>query len=420
MATFGYRYPWSTSNTPDHVHAGSAPIRDFQAILDASTRIVELSDSLQQPHHSSIESVRCLIHESFSGRLPSEVLVFFEALGSRPKLQKLFWNFHRRHYAPLPLQALSLCLIQASRLALLEVCGLELNGTNSDFTTLAASIQNHPSLEEIKISNCRVPPEHLDQQQEYPLDALVQSMATIPHLRRIVLQSSTQDSLGKLRPESIALLMTTRAHNLQAMGLLGFSFQEKHLVAISNALCSSSSSSSLKELYLGNIQLGSKGDLALARMLRRQEESSTTHNNTASSLEYLDLQFQPHESPIEIARSLPHNTTLKHFFVHGNLTQVSQQAFAHAIQQNYHLQSLELMNGSPYLTEIRFYLKMNALVGRAELLLEDNDNNNHGSRAKWVDKLVSQRDDLSALFYLLSRNPLLCCVPISSISSTAR
>ena len=116
----------------------------------------------------------------------------------------------------------------------------------------------------------------------------------------------------------------------------------------------------------------------------------------------MDLQFSANASPIEVARAIPHNTSLRHLFVHGNLSAPSQQAFARAIQDNYHLQSLELMNGSVHLTEVRFYLRMNAL-GRAKLL-----SGGSVSKTEWVDKLISERDNASGLFYLLSRHPLLC------------
>jgi hypothetical protein len=276
---------------------------------------------------------------------------------------------------------------------------LELDGTKSDFTTLAASLHNHPSLEEIKISNCRITQDN-NNNNPYALDALVRAVATIQSLRRIIIQSSTQDSLGKLSHESLGILC--QASNLHAIGLLGFTLEEQHLVAVSNGLCRPLSFSSLKELYLGTIQLGTQGDVALARILHSPQQQAN-----AGPLEYLDLQFRDCESPMEIAQALVHNTTLRHFFVHGNLTSTSQQAFACAIQHNYYLKSLELMNGSVHLAAIRFYLRMNSL-GRAQLLLEGTNNNNHN---KWVDKLVSQRDNVSALFYLLSMNPLLCKPP---------
>jgi hypothetical protein len=427
METF--RYPWSESHQHDlfqspyqqgnHPHA--AP-KHFEAILDAGSDIVDLAECLRT--QTSIESVRVHIHDSFSGRLPSEVLVLFEALGTRPQLTKLFLGFHRRHYARLPLQALSLALIQASRLTTLEVRGLQLDGTQSDFTTLAASLQNHPSLEEIKISNCQIPahtsassPDNYSDNDEHsaPLDALVRALTTISSLRRINIQSSTQDSLGKIKHDTLGLLCQA-TNNLHAIGLLGFTFDEQHLISLSNGLCSgsSSSSSSLKELYLGNIRLGTQGDAALARILQRPQQQPQADTNDGpnnhllvptTSLEYLDLQFQDFESPVEIALALVHNTTLRHFFVHGNLTSISQQTFARAIQHNYYLKSLELMNGSVHLAEIRFYLSMNTL-GRAQLLLEGT--NNMSNSHEWVDKLISQRDNVSALFYLLSMNPLLC------------
>ena len=86
---------------------------------------------------------------------------------------------------------------------------------------------------------------------------------------------------------------------------------------------------------------------------------------------------------------------------------------------NYVLESMELMNGwSDHLPAIRFYLRMNAM-GRRELLMEQKDNNhddgnNHAigaSKDKWVEALIAHRNDASALFYLLSVNPLLCTVP---------
>ena len=389
-------------------------LQDFETSLDAATNILELGEALHA--NTSLTSVRAHIHDSFSGKSPSEILVFFEALGSRPKLQKLFFGPLRYpKQARIPIQALSLSLIQASNLQLMELCGLELSGSMSDFTTLGASLQKHPSLQEVKIFNCRLA-SHEDagadldtdaHKDTYALNPLLSALSSIRSLQRIVLNASVKNELGKVNAASLGLLCF--APNLQSIGLLGFSLDETHMAAMIPGLCpneNNSNPSLLKELCLGTVRLGAKGDKAFAQIL----QSNTT-------LEYIDLQLEEGESPVQIAQALAENSningSLRHLFVHGKITPVSQKAFAEAIQFNYVLESLELMNGSIHLPAIRFYLRMNAL-GRRELLEqmdsgnEAHTNTSNDTKAKWMEALISQRKDIAALFYLLSMNPLLC------------
>lgn len=382
MNTYHYHYG---GEDYQRLQRSNAYLKDFEATLDAASNIVELADALYA--NTSIENVRANIHDSFAGtRLPSEVLVFFEALGSRPNLKRIFLGtFRYPQQAHLQVQPLSLSLIQASQLTFLEVCGLELTGTSSDFTTLGASLQNHLSLREVKIYNCRLPDE---QQEETLLDPLLRSLGSIRSLQRIVMNAPVRHALGGLTSEALGVLCSG---HLQAIGLLGFSFDESHVKSFCTAL---TNNSSLKELCLGKVQLGTKGDLAVARLLR----------SNSSALEYLDMQLEANESPLQMAAALVENTRLKHLFVHGSITPISQQAFAEAIPLNYGMESLELMDGSPYMVAIRFYLRMNGIIARAGLTSKARSQ----SQQRWREVLITQRDDLSAIFYLLSRNPLVC------------
>ena len=224
----------------------SISLQNLETSLDAASDLVGLGDALYA--NTSITNVRAHIHDSFSGQPPSEVLVFFEALGSRPKLHKLFFGPLRYpKQARIPIQALSLSLIQASSLILMELCGLELSGSMSDFSTLAASLQNHPSLQEVKIYNCQLADRNhyhradddgvvtstTDQNAEtdtYALNPLVQALATIRSLQRLVLNASVKNELGQLRDESLNYLCL--APHLSSIGLLGFSLNETHIEAM--------------------------------------------------------------------------------------------------------------------------------------------------------------------------------------------
>ena len=396
----------------------NASLQNFETSLDAASNLLELGDALHA--NTSLKVVRANIHNSFSGQPPPEILVFFEALGSRPKLQKIFFGPLRYpKQARIPIQALSLSLIQASGLILMELCALELSGSMSDFNTLGAALQNHPSLQEVKIYNCQLAHRSDDEStaeidtdtnadiDTYALNPLVKAIASIRPLQRLVLNASVKNELGKLEGESLGLLCL--APNLHSIGLLGFSLDETHMAAMIPGLAQNASSnnpSALKELCLGTVRLGTKGDKAFAQAL----ESNRT-------LAYVDLQLEEGESPVHIAEALAENSningSLRHLFIHGDITPVSQKAFADAIQYNYVLESLELMNGSIHLPAIHFYLRMNAL-GRKELLeqidsVEEaiNDCTNK-TKEKWMEVLISQRKDISSLFYLLSMNPLLC------------
>jgi len=411
----------------------NARLHHFETSLDAASNLLELSEALHA--NTSLKSIRVHIHTSFAGMSPSEVLVFFEALGSRPNLERLFFGPMRRpKQAQIPTQALSLALIQASKLQLLQLWGLELYGNACDFITLGASLQRHPSLQEVKICNCRLAPpdDHddddngddddkekentsssLQAEHAYTLDPLVKALATIQPLQKVTFNAAIQNELGALSPECLGLLC--RAPSLQAIDLQGFALDHAHIVAMLPGLCtntgsgsksSNSNSMSLKEICLGTVQLDETGDKNFARIIQ-----------TNTTLEYVDLKLKSGSSPVHIAQALTVNSknhgSLRHLFIHGDITSTSQQAFAAAMEFNFVLESMELMNGSAHLPAIRFFLQMNAL-GRRELLEQHakrRGNETVGSSAskgKWVEALINHRKDVSALFYLLSFNPLLC------------
>jgi len=416
-----------------HDHSNQ-PLRQNNAshleiTLDAASNLLALAVALFA-NNTSIKSLKANIHQSFmAGTSHSEILFLFEALGSRPHLQEIVIRDLRRlrshpnvQAAPLPIQALSLALIQASKLQVLQLSFLTFSGTTSDFTTLGASLQNHPSLQEIDISNCcleapyreddyeageafAMAGEPATQDNNCILDPLIKALATIQPLKKVTLNATIQNEMGNMSPASLGFLIR-HSTNLQSIDLQGFALTHGHIAAMIPGLCGTQNDrlSSLKEICLGTIQLGELGDKSLAQIL----QSNTT-------LEYVDLKLDDGDSSVHVAKALIDNHgSLRHLFIHGNITPISQQSFAEAMEFNYVLESMELMNGSAeYLPAIRFYLRMNA-IGRRELLMGPTDrsigNTNAigASKSKWVEALITHRKDSSALFYLLSVNPLLC------------
>ena len=361
-------------------------LEELDVSLDAVSNILELAEALH--NNTTVKSVRAHVHDSFAGRTPSEVLLFFEALGSRPQLKQLFFGPYRYpQQARLNCQALSLSLIQASQLTALELCGIELSGSLSDFHTLGASLQSHPSLQEFRLHDCQIE-EELHQNNSNALDPLLKSLSTIQTIERVTLNSKIKGSLGNIGDSALENLCS--CPNLKAIGLQGFEIVGKHF---SSAIRGLSSTVSIQEICIGTCKLGSTGDLALSQILRSN-----------ASLEYFDLQLEEGESPIQVSLALADNTALKHFFIHGKISLDSQKAFATAIQSNHILETLELMDGSTQTCTIKFFLRMNEL--RRGLLLEQKQ----CSKEEWMDVLVSQSEDLSAIFYLISINPMICCV----------
>ena len=331
----------------------NASLQNFETSLDAASNLLELGDALHA--NTSLKALRAHIHNSFSGQSPSEVLVFFEALGSRPKLQKMFFGPLRYpKQAQIPIQALSLSLIQASSLILMELCGLELSGSMSDFNTLGAALHNHPSLQEVKIYNCQLAHRRDDEYtteidtatkadvDTYALNPLVKALSSIRSLQRLVLNALVKNELGKLEGESLGLLCL--APNLHSIGLLGFSLDETHIAAMIPGLAQNGTNnnpSALKELCLGTIRLGTNGDKLFAQILQSNR-----------TLEYVDLQLEEGESPVNIAQALGENSningSLRHLFIHGDITLASQKAFVDAIQYNYVLESLARIDERQY------------------------------------------------------------------------
>lgn len=163
-----------------------------------------------------------------------------------------------------------------------------------------------------------------------------------------------------------------------------------HIELMSDALCHNST---LRELTICSGNLGIASGRAMGSVLQANR-----------ILEKLEIQLNCGEDAIPITEVLQRNSTLKRLdlFFNGPINPRIREAFTEMLRCNYVLLDL---NGSVWRgqsnLELDFLLRLNR-AGRGDLLTE------HATRKQWVETLISQQDDLSIVFSLLSMNPLIC------------
>lgn len=135
-----------------------------------------------------------------------------------------------------------------------------------------------------------------------------------------------------------------------------------------------------------------------------------------SSLLNLGLSFNhmTDTSYVAFAQALSHNITLKSINLQTNRNNITYRgcdALLEMLKENFTLEHLSTMLSSDSFTtyqtltggQIRTWLRLNQ-GGRRKFLLHEAS----ATRADWIDAIRNVQDDLSAVFYLLNANPLIC------------
>ena len=425
--------------------------------------------------NASVEEVNVDIYECFRNRDQSsrEVLDLFQALSKLPKLQRL-WVDSGREGSPfytLNVQCLAVVLEQAPSLERLGMFDVELAGTLEDLAHLESALKNHASLKNFGLVGCRLAQATVDESMAetatiiesvaiaaagkegrsdgtidfsdpitktsiccyapntcYALNRLVQEC--LANCAWVELQGQEHDALGELSGQALGSLC--ESHKLTRLTLDHFDLKDEHIVAMSQAL---ETSTTIRELKI-TCELGRLGCIALSQLLF---VNTSLTNLTLQmdelimddvSLENINddnridaLKSQDRDPSLLIAQALETNQCLQYFCLSGyaKITKKSQEAFATLLRQNMTLLNCELdLQNCGQLSddlqqEVNMFLNLNEL-GRKELLqgINGNSNNDHdhqhqeSSPQKWVHVLWEVRHDLSALYYLLSLNPMLC------------
>ena len=381
------------------------PVVEVDITIDGSSDISQLITTLQT-EGSSIETATVKIHaESFVGRSLEEVISLFDAIGSLPSLRFLVLasRYASNTFYELPVQALAALWQKAKHLQTFLMRLMILAITDEDdqayeryfhiFEQWGNNLQNHQSLREFRIENCRLSGDLLE---IYPgaLNPVVRGLSTIPTLQYANFYSTENSNLGVPSGESLRFLFQSKT--LERLGLRHFPLSAEHLHQICRALAHNTT---LIELTLGPCIVKNRNqDESIAQMLR---ENSTLKrlifkvecdNDTASP-----------SSLLETAEALKTNVALKDLTIWGSITDESQKAFVTMMQSNYSIENLWIDGTQEQdREEIRFYAGLNE-AGRGNIL-----GNTNSTRAQWLDSLILSRNNLDALFYFLSTNPLLC------------
>jgi len=342
-----------------------------------------------------------------------DLVQIFHAVSEMPDLRKFRVDFVGRPLR-LPITSLAKVVRESKQLIRLVLEDVRLAAASADELEAAAqAIRQHPALEIVDL-HCCVPADGADAS----LDPLVTALAHVPTLTEVLLRGSRvaprniepqsnqnnnnngdhddddSDSDVEMTDENTwsaaSLKALCESPSLQRLTLRDMTeVQDQHIERMAEAL---RSNESLREFTICTPNLGERSGRAMGRVLQANRR-----------LHKLEIQLNSGEAAIPITEILQANCSLKRLdlFFNGFISPRIREAFTEMLRRNYRLLDL---NGSVWRgqsnLEIDFYLRLNR-AGRGDLLTE------HSSRSQWVDTLISQRDDLSIVFSLLSMNPSL-------------
>lgn len=305
----------------------------------------------------------------------------------------------------LPASCLTMLMRHSLQLSALRLDAVLISGSREEVRDLADVLQCHPALEDICFSGCASANEERDDVEESENDSsqpflwpIAKAIAKIPTLTMVEIVETSFPPSGAWTGECLSEL--SKSESLKILRVRGIRFLgDGDIALIARSL---HFNNALKELWILACELGldgGSGPEAIAEMLRIN-----------TSLEILGLnRLSFNEHAIVIADALKNNRSLRglHLCLRDGFTARIYKSYATLLLEHNYV--LEKINGgfmgshaAGDEAQIDFYLRMNR-NGRRSLLQNDN-----ATREQWLDALCLQSDDVSALFYLLSRNPSLC------------
>ena len=345
----------------------------------------------------------------------ADLMAIFEALADLPNLEKLRVDFVGRPLR-LPVTALSFVLQRASFLKQLVLEEVRLAGSPQELETVAETLRSHPALQIVDLHCC-----YPADTSQSTLDPLVRALADVKTLTEVLLRKTriasnrrvnNQNNNFNLIPNNLvngnnnntddddedtsintnwegsSLTALCQSPSLRILTFRDMAeVRDKHVELMADSL---RANDTLRELTLCSSHLGERSGRAMGQVLLANRH-----------LQKLEIQLNSGEHAIPITEVLQANSSLKRLdlYFNGHISSRIREAFTEMLRRNYVLLDL---NGSVWRgqsnSEIDFYLRLNR-AGRGDLLTE------HASRAQWLDTLISQKDDLSIVFSLLSMNP---------------
>lgn len=309
----------------------------------------------------------------------------------------------QNHASPVTVLELAKLLQEAPNLSLLEIDVLGISGGNVG--CLGAALKSQTQLRTVYMNEI----EHVHAHGN--LQPLADAICSLPRLETLEVYQVCFAKNSAMNARALSSIARySKAKILEVMPCPYHDFQEQGL-AVTGGL---RSNRVLQRLRLTTCTFPKRS------MFRDEVIASLAcvlEVNPFCRLQSLELNVCEGINLLPLAHALKTNRTLTNLVLcWDTLSLVPNDKNMAALRgvirdHNYVLERLDITlrndHGPPVDPELHFYLQLNRM-GR-KLLLEGNGRDKEvASRADWIDRLSGCEDDLSAVFYFLSHNPLLC------------
>jgi hypothetical protein len=312
------------------------------------------------------EIKKIVVWTDFLSGLPEDkILDFFRVVGALQNLEELVIKSSSRfHIEIIPAHGL-LLVRKASQLKKLVFEDMQVTGLHKSFiVALGNAVENHPSLEEVVMSNFFS--NDWANTEPNTLDPLVSSLATIPNLETLTFTGCGGYALDSQKVELISIKALS--------GLL------QH--------------SRLRDLQLSFLELDDVHFETIASHL------ALNKSITSLALDYHNLAGPGFN---KLMTAMGKNKTIKNLSLRS-LWNIGIPGFQQAmamLRLNYSIESLSVTASPSQQAEIQLYSRMN---GAGRSLLRDPET----SMSQWVDVLARNSEDLDVVRHLLQEIPALC------------
>lgn len=354
-------------------------------------------------------------HVCFSGTFVRELQTdqwrcMLESIGFLSTLEELqIWC------STIPTDVFAHTLQHAQHLAKVYFFRVGLDGNQDDMNALAAAMQSHPTLRDVRIGGF-----HLLQPQ-VTIDSLVTALGRTPSLEVVSLQLSGSHRSIPCGPKALQALLSSASNNIADLYLSRLGLDKAHLAVIAAGLAVNTTLRSL-DLFGNNIE--NDHIIQMAQSLAQntsletlvlpcpaadlsveacQAISQALQTNTTLVTFNLPRSNLSDEGIVHLAQGLTVNKTLKKIEVGVSKTVGDQglNALTTMLEQNYQLERVVVSSADASIKQkAEYYMRLNE-VGRGKIL-RDGCN---ATREAWVDILISCGDDLDCLFYFIHTNP---------------
>ena len=347
-----------------------------------------------------------------------ELAAIFEGLAVRFTGMKQFFV---KRIVSLPAQALARVLVQQEQLKFLYLQNVSLAGDVEDFERLAEALRCHKGLRKIRFYMLRPSL----RTAASVLNPVVSAIASTPYLEEASIihcslaetdpvieqdqlngddgddganenNQQQQEPVEEWDGKSILDLCSSRSLKMLTLTCSG-ELRDQHIEQMGRVL---QFNKTLQNVSIRATDLGPVAGISLGKLL-----------NSNPNLERLRVQLSSDEHAVPMVEALHRNTNLQRLgLVLPKLLDTEKEGVRAKVlgkmtdmlrKSNYNLLHMDLVGSLANTEEIRFYLKVNQ-AGRKSLLAEG------ATRDEWVRTICTHNDDLSVMFYFLSRNPNLC------------